>query len=665
MRDNIIIVRQGGETVAVKEAKRLNAPHNDQWRITVNPGSKADMTVAIRQTASCTATGAVCSDTNEQLSNQLSKTIKGPPGLSVADASVAEAAEATVDFTVTLSRAASDTVTVRYATSEGTATAGLDYTSTSGTLTFAPDETSKTVQVPVLDDAIDDGGGQFTLTLSNPAGGGVYLADASATGTIENNDPMPQAWLARFGRTIATQAVDAIGGRMSGAGGAHVTVGGQSLSLQSKSVGPDGGAALASDLDRHPPTDMHSRSEESRGAPRTMKGREVLLGSSFQLSAGGETGGAAWTAWGRFATDGYDAAEDGTRMNGRVTTGFLGADVGGARWLAGVALSVSEGNGDYTLMEGDDSGDFENTLMAVYPYARLGVSDKVDVWGLAGYGAGELTLAQHPETDRARSYETDIGMRMGAIGVRGEVYSPKALAGLSVAVKSDAFWVRKSDAVSGLEGSDADVNRVRLLVEGSLAFAAGGGTFTPSLEVGVRHDGGDAETGAGVEAGAGLRYTVGVVTVAVSGRTLIAHEETGYEEWGASGTVRIDPGASGRGLSLSVSPTWGASASGVYRLWSLADTRGLARDVGFAADRRLEAELGYGLCLGREPGVLTPFAGFSHGHADTRAWRAGARWQVAYGAALSLEGLREEAGYHVSATGAAVHGVMLRGSIQW
>ena len=86
MRDNTLLVRQGGEPVAVKEAKRLNAPHSDQWRITIEPASKADMHVEIRHTTSCTETGAVCTAENEQLANRLSKTILAPPGLSVADA---------------------------------------------------------------------------------------------------------------------------------------------------------------------------------------------------------------------------------------------------------------------------------------------------------------------------------------------------------------------------------------------------------------------------------------------------------------------------------------------------------------------------------------------------------------------------------------------------
>ena len=111
---------------------------------------------------------------------------------------VEEAAGATVDFAVSLAHASSSTVTVDYATSDGTASAGSDYTAASGTLTFAPGETEKTVSVAVLDDSHDEGEESFTLTPSNPSGGNAWLSDAEATGTIENTDAMPKAWLGRF-----------------------------------------------------------------------------------------------------------------------------------------------------------------------------------------------------------------------------------------------------------------------------------------------------------------------------------------------------------------------------------------------------------------------------------------------------------------------------------
>ena len=93
-----------------------------------------------------------------------------------------------VEFTVSLSAASGQQVTVEYATSSGTAESGTDFTAASGTLTFAANATSKTVSVPTTDDAADEDDETFTLTLSSPTN--ATLDDATATGTIEDdNEP--------------------------------------------------------------------------------------------------------------------------------------------------------------------------------------------------------------------------------------------------------------------------------------------------------------------------------------------------------------------------------------------------------------------------------------------------------------------------------------------
>ena len=79
-------------------------------------------------------------------------------------------------------------------------------TATSGTLRFQAGETSQTIAVAVLDDSHDEGEETLTLRLSNPVGG--RLADGEATGTIENRDPLPRAFMARFGRAVAVQVVE-------------------------------------------------------------------------------------------------------------------------------------------------------------------------------------------------------------------------------------------------------------------------------------------------------------------------------------------------------------------------------------------------------------------------------------------------------------------------
>ncbi|HBL61393.1 MAG TPA: calcium-binding protein, partial [Cyanobacteria bacterium UBA8803] len=76
--------------------------------------------------------------------------------------------------------------TVNFATANGTATAGSDYTAVSGTLTFAAGETSKTITVPIVGDTTNESNETFTLNLTNPTN--ATIADAQGGGTITNDD---------------------------------------------------------------------------------------------------------------------------------------------------------------------------------------------------------------------------------------------------------------------------------------------------------------------------------------------------------------------------------------------------------------------------------------------------------------------------------------------
>ena len=205
------------------------------------------------------------------------------------------------------------------------------------------------------------------------------------------------------------------------------------------------------------------------------------------------------------------------------------------------------------------------------------------------------------------------------------------------------------------------MTRLRLIVQGERSFEAdNGATFTPSAEVGLRHDGGDAETGTGGEVGAGLRYTVGAVTIEAQARTLLAHEASGYEEWGASGAIRVTPSPTGRGLTLSIAPAWGQTGSAAERLWSAHDARAFGSDQEFEASSRLEMDAGYGIGVPGNRGVLTPYAGLALGEAGDRTVRAGTRWQFGPDAVLSLEATRQ-----TSDAGEAANQLMLRAALRF
>ncbi|MGB0438465.1 MAG: Calx-beta domain-containing protein, partial [Mycobacterium sp.] len=110
------------------------------------------------------------------------------PGVSIGDAAGVEGDSGTSDlgFTVSLSDASVDAVSVGYTTADGTAVAGGDYVGESGTVTFAPGVTSQLVTVAVLGDGVVEANETLTVTLSGPSG--ATIADGTAVGTITNDD---------------------------------------------------------------------------------------------------------------------------------------------------------------------------------------------------------------------------------------------------------------------------------------------------------------------------------------------------------------------------------------------------------------------------------------------------------------------------------------------
>ncbi|WP_125730857.1 beta strand repeat-containing protein [Microcystis viridis] len=113
----------------------------------------------------------------------------GIPTLSIEDVTIAEGNSGTTNaiLTVRLNVASDDIVRVDYTTENGTAIAGSDYTTTSGTLTFAPGATSQTIAIPVIGDSLSENDETFFVNLSNPSNGAIV--DNFATVTITNDEP--------------------------------------------------------------------------------------------------------------------------------------------------------------------------------------------------------------------------------------------------------------------------------------------------------------------------------------------------------------------------------------------------------------------------------------------------------------------------------------------
>ena len=405
------------------------------------------------------------------------------------------------------------TTRLTLATIEGTAWEGVDYVGIPAYFgvteacnfhtTLAPSgkHGCRIDEVTVLDDSHDDGGETFQLEVgfadSEPArlrG----LGAARGTITIENADPLPAAYLARFGRTVAEQALDGIAGRMTAprTPGMQGTLAGQALSFDLTASGSSAtGVTLGTPGASDTPSSNHdtalamvgiarglgaggvlpaqgsgqvpgagsgagpgsaadpfgdhfgagfgdSRSATPSLHSRSISARDALLGSHFSLTGETDASGGTMAFWGRAAQARFDGAErgDGTdiTLDGTVTTGMLGADYARGDWLVGLALTQSASEGGYAAIGGDDAdpcpgtdavlcdgalragdGEVEASLTAAIPYASVQASERLKLWGAAGYGTGEVTLKTMDER-----YEADTTWTMAAAGMRGDLLSP-------------------------------------------------------------------------------------------------------------------------------------------------------------------------------------------------------------------------------------------------
>ena len=566
--------------------------------------------------------------------------------LSVSDASAEEAEGASLNFTVTLSQALSEMVTVNYRTSDGTARAGSDYRATSGWLYFGPGQTEKTVTVPVLDDELDEGSETLTLTVWNRSPQHMSVADPIGTGTISNTDRMPTAWIARFGRTVGEQVLDAVDARMRAnpAPGGEARLAGQRIGLGPPfEAGPGGdetsgrsrtwewevGAPRAArdPADRQnggadPARQSFASRPRSPGYGQTAAERDLLPGSSFSLTA--ETDGRGFVSiWGRGAVTRFSGREGDLALDGDVATGLLGADWTRGRWTTGLMVSHSVGKGGYGSADGPGSGSgtgdtVTSTLTGVWPWVRLALGERLSVWGMAGYGEGSLTL-DPGDADGARTgaIRTGQDLTMMAVGLRGVLVQAPETGGIELAVTTDAMGVRtRSAAVGGgsgnLAAATAEVMRLRLGLEGSRPFRlADGSVLTPSVEIGMRRDGGDAETGFGADIVAGVAWSDPKrgLGAALRGRALLTHEAKGFRQRGLAGSFSWDPVTGDRGPRLSLTQTLGVPAQGVveapFGRTALAGRP--PNDPGNEPrQRRLEARFGYGFAAFGDRFTSTP-----------------------------------------------------------
>ena len=590
--------------------------------------------------------------------------------LNIDDATVDEGG-GSAEFKVTMSEASAETVTVEYATSDGTARAGSDYTAVRGTLSLPAGDRTGTIRVPVLDDDIAENEKTFTVALSAP--NGAAIADGEGLGTIHDDDlddldeiarangRVAEDWLRSFGIVASAHVVDAIDERFRCAGDRRIEERSPGQvpdrwRCGSRYQGPAslviGGRRFISGVtrpgnssqwqpDAWPHRDLGAFDEarvDGISYPlRSLTAAETLDSSSFHLSSGEQDSERNFYLWGRGWLTRFDGRDDALALDGIVRSATFGGEFAADRVLAGVAVSHSLGTGSFR--RGDGNGESDSSLVGIYPYAHYRVTERFRVWGMAGFGFGNLELSLSDVGSTRNSLTTT----MAAAGSRTSILKATAEDRLSLAVESDVLLTRiNSQRSRRLDVGSVHASQLRVGIEGSYSLITKYGELVPYLELGVRQDGGSGENGRGVDFGAGFRFAHPLLdlTTEFDVRGLLAHDVESVSEWSVSGSIRrYSHSASDRGLSLRFASSWGADwmpgVGAALRRETAVDS---LIDDGTDPRARINAELGYGFPQLNGSGTGTPWVGASLND-QLHDFRLGYRLEIGPSMHIGIEGL--------------------------
>ena len=509
---------------------------------------------------------------------------------------------------------------------------------------------------------------EFTITVTDndaPAGQSVTMATDTVTITVVEapntvvTTTLNQMILPEVTRALLNSTAGSITQRIEQAAtdteDATMTLNGRALSLTTLANAGSFAEALNS------PGVAETLTAAARGlADGSWQPAQLFGNSSFvlPLNAGGGLVNRLMI-WGRGDYRNVSGKSNGLDWDGDLISGRVGADAQITdTLLAGLAVSRQGGAFDYT---GADTlrGTYNIDQTSIHPYLGWSAPDgRRDAWITLGYGWGEVEIDDQSEDGQGQQ-TADLTTR--TIGGGGSAMMLESGVG-TLRLKGEILQTRadvdgNADAIAEM---NVDASRIRVMVEGTHKHELDNGAILrPTVEVGLRHDAGDGRTGTGAEIGGSLRFTHPAQRLMLEGRwrVLVAHSGD-YGDWGVSGTVRFEPGVGGRGLAVSLQPSYGATANRVAALWAQETAVGTTASAATPRDSQMNVTVSYGLDWA--DGMLTPYSRLLLTDAQTQAYRIGSRLQMSDGLAFNLEGLRQQ-----TAAQPVDHGIMLKLQLDW
>ncbi len=421
---------------------------------------------------------------------------------------------------------------------------------------------------------------------------------------VRSTNRIRTAWMGRLGRTVADQVLRATKceGRVQRSRRNEVYLAGQPLALASlpnyvrvQKVKPDQHAVLLG------MTDPVYR------LGHTLTRERLLHGSSFRH---GMQDGSGVALWGHGVVSRVQGADGALNLEGRVSSGMFGADWIRDKGGLGVLVAHTRSEGEYAMAS--DEGTHSAYLTGVYPNGCYALSSGITAWGVVGYGRGSMTVEQ---------VSTPMDLRMIGGGIYGRIRTVRKR-GLELGIRSDALLVQMgASETEELSEDEAQVSRLRLGLQGTLRGIRLGteSTIVPSAELALRHDGGDAETGFGVDMQVGFRLSEleSGLDIEVHAHAVLTHQDRGLQDQGLAGAVTWDPRPQSiEGLQVRVEHTLGAEALGGAERLLRAET--IQPQYRTHQTGGLRVQAGYGFALFSRAFTLQPEVSFSGGGPQRR-----------------------------------------------
>lgn len=410
--------------------------------------------------------------------------------------------------------------------------------------------------------------------------------------------------LANFGRTLLSGVSSAIEARVNtdiqasdfslsnwlASLGQQRRVGDQLHSARSSALNEDTAVALVADISTI---------------------RDFRTPRSFALGFGGEQ--PSWSLWSH--GDQQHLEDDFTAVKSR--SQFFGVDVrANDRWLLGLALGQSQGQIKFQF--GSAVRDMTIDSWMVMPYLNYEISRSAQVWSVVGKGSGTIEIGKEQSIEL-----TPLQSKLWLVGGRQRLAEYR---NLEFAFRGDHARLllqtsRDRQSTMQLESS---IERSRVGIETCTELTTRLGKISPSINVGVRYDGGMQRIGSGLEVTTGLKWTS--QDFVLEAKTQGVRTGTTIQS-SASMTIGLRAKSNGTGLAFMLEPKWGTPLSISGLTFDDGYGFGLVRDTSTEAisSRAVSAEVGYGIKIQNDTLLLHPFVRYDEENLHYKLGMVGAR----------------------------------------